>query len=168
MKTLKLTLLALIISSIAYSQTDSTYIIREVDYMSDEVYFYANRGIVVANQEQTMGFGVHAYFGKKLEFKMITANMVGIGNCNENDKMIILFENGEKIILKSWNGFNCDGDAYFYVKNMDLLKTQPLSKIRMTNGYTYDSYTGDVQDKDKNYFIKLFSDIENNKYININ
>ena len=44
---------------------------------------------------------------------------------------------------------------------MKLLKTQPMSKIRMTNGRTYESYTGDVTDKNKRYFIQLFNAIEN-------
>jgi hypothetical protein len=41
-----------------------------------------------------------------------------------------------------------------------LLKTVPISKIRMTNGRTYHSYTGEVKDKDKRYFIDLFNAID--------
>jgi hypothetical protein len=47
-------------------------------------------------------------------------------------------------------------------KEIQLLRTQTLSKIRMTNGRTYDSYTGDVKQKDKRYFIQLFYALDNN------
>ena len=46
-------------------------------------------------------------------------------------------------------------------KEIQLLRTQPISKIRMTNGRTYDSYTGDVKEKDKRYFIQLFYALDN-------
>jgi hypothetical protein len=90
--------------------------------------------------------------------------MVGIGTCNENDEIIILFENGEKITKKSWKKFNCNGEAYFNLtdKEIDLLKKIPMSKIRMSNGRSYDSYTGDVKTKDKRYFIQLFYALDNN------
>ena len=32
----------------------------------------------------------------------------------------------------------------------------------MTNGRTYDSYTGDVKQKDKRYFIQLLYALDNN------
>ena len=35
-----------------------------------------------------------------------------------------------------------------------------MAKIRIQNGYTFDSLTGDVKNKDKNYFIDLFYAIE--------
>jgi hypothetical protein len=99
---------------------------------------------------------------------MITATMVGIGGCNENDEIIILFENGEKIIKTSWKEFNCDGETYFNMdeEDIELLRTQPLSKIRMTNGRTYDSYTGDVKQKDKRYFIQVLYALDNNLITN--
>ena len=166
MKRLTLTLLALILTSIAYSQ-DSFYITKRVDAMSDKVYYAPNQGIIVANPEQTMAFRLDMFFGHKLEFRMITATIVGIGSCHEADGLIILFENGEKLKSVAWNKFNCDGDAYFYVtkEGLALLKTQPMKTIRITNGYTYDSYTGDVDESDKNYFIKLFYELSLGRYI---
>ena len=67
--------------------------------------------------------------------------MVGIGTCNEKDEIIILFENGQKITKISWKGFNCEGKAYFNMteEDIELLRTCPLSKIRMTNGKSFDT-----------------------------
>ena len=35
----------------------------------------------------------------------------------------------------------------------------------MTNGITYDSYTGDVKLKDKRYLIQLFYGLDNKLYV---
>ena len=150
---------------VSFGQTskDSVYVVKETDAMSGKTYVYANRAFIVANDAGKVGFRVGTYIKDDLSFGMITVTMVGIGNCNENDEIIILFENGEKITKKSWNKFNCDGEAYFNMneKEIQLLRTQPISKIRMTNGRTYDSYTGDVKEKDKRYFIQLFYALDN-------
>lgn len=157
----------------SFAQTanaDSVYVIKESDAMSGETYVYGNRSFIVANDESTKGFKVDTYIKSDLSFGMITVKMVNIGNCNENDEIIILFENGEKITKKSWKKFNCDGEAYFNLSESDIqvLRTQPISKIRMTNGRTYDSYTGDVKSKDKRYFIQLFYALDNKLFVQKN
>lgn len=168
MKNLKVMMMALMMCSItmaSFGQTskDSVYVVKETDTMSGETYVYGSRAFIVANDEGEIGFIVDTYIKDDLSLGMITVTMVGIGNCNENDEIIILFENGEKIIKKSWKKFNCDGEAYFNMneKEIQLLRTQPISKIRMTNGRTYDSYTGVVKEKDKRYFIQLFYALDN-------
>ena len=149
----------------SFGQTkDSVYLVKETDAMSGETYTYGNRSFIVANDDLKIGFKVGSYIkDSDLSFGMITVTMVGIGNCNENDEIIILFENGEKITKKSWKKFNCNGEAYFNMneKDIQLLRTQSISKIRMTNGRTYDSYTGDVKENDKRYFIQLFYALDN-------
>lgn len=176
MKNLKLmmmTLMMCFMSLTSFAQTanaDSVYVIKESDAMSGETYVYGNRAFIVANDESTKGFKVDTYIKSDLSFGMITVKMVNIGNCNENDEIIILFENGEKITKKSWKKFNCDGEAYFNLSESDIkiLRTQPISKIRMTNGRTYDSYTGDVKSKDKRYFIQLFYALDNKLFVQKN
>ena len=149
--------------SFGQNSADSVYVIKETDAMSNKTYVYGNRAFIVANDAGKVGFRVDTYIRDNMSFGFITVTMVGIGSCNENDEIIILFENGEKITKKSWKDFNCEGEAYFNLtkKEIDLLRTQPISKIRMTNGRTYDSYTGDVKAKDKRYFIQLFYALDN-------
>jgi hypothetical protein len=168
MKNLKRTVLALtmcLTSTLSFCQDakDSVYVVKEVDEMSGKTYVYGNRGFICANDEGKIGFHVSTYIKSDLSFSMITVTMVGIGSCNENDEIIILFDNGEKIVKKSWKKFNCDGEAYFDMnkKDLQLLRTQTLSKIRITNGRSYDSYTGDVKQKDKRYFIQLLYALDN-------
>lgn len=160
-----ITLLMCLMTMVSFGQTskDSVYLVKETDVMSGKTYVYGNRVFIVANDARKIGFRVGTYIKNDLSLGMITVTMVGIGNCNENDEIIILFENGEKITKKSWKEFNCDGEAYFIMneKEIQLLRTEPISKIRMTNGRTYDSYTGDVKEKDKRYFIQLFYALDN-------
>ena len=165
LKVMMMTLMMCLMSMVSFGQTskDSVYLVKETDAMSGKTYVYGNRAFIVENDEGKIGFIVGTYITNDLSFGRITVTMFGIGSCNENDEIIILFENGEKIIKNSWKKFNCDGEAYFDMneKEIQLLRTQPISKIRMTNGRTYDSYTGDVKEKDKRYFIQLFYALDN-------
>lgn len=160
-----MTLMMCLMTMVSFGQTskDSVYVVKETDAMSGKTYVYGNRTFIVANDAGKIGFRISTHISN-LSLSMITATMVGIGGCNENDEIIILFENGEKITKTSWKKFNCDGETYFNLneKDIQLLRTQPLSKIRMTNGRTYDSYTGDVKQKDKRYFIQLLYALDNN------
>ena len=168
-KVMMMTLMMCLMTMVSFGQNsaDSVYVIKETDAMSNKTYVYGNRAFIVANDAGKVGFRVDTYIRDNMSFGFITVTMVGIGSCNENDEIIILFENGEKITKKSWKDFNCEGEAYFNLtkKEIDLLRTQPISKIRMTNGRTYDSYTGDVKAKDKRYFIQLFYALDNKLYV---
>jgi len=164
LKVMMMTLMMCFVTMMSFGQTDSVYVVKETDAMSGKTYVYGSRDFICANDAGKIGFRVSTHINSdKSTFSMITATMVGIGGCNENDEIIILFENGEKITKTSWKKFNCDGETYFNMneKDIQLLRTQSLSKIRMTNGRTYDSYTGDVKQKDKRYFIQLFYALDN-------
>jgi len=168
-KTMMGTLMMCLVTIVSFGQTDSVYVIKETDAMDGKVIAYSSRDFICANDAGKIGFRVSAHINfRDIKFSMITATMVGIGSCNEKDEMIILFENGEKIIKTSWKEFNCEGGAYFDMNDDDiqLLRTQPISKIRMTNGRTYDSYTGDVKKKDKRYFIQVLYALDNNLIVN--
>jgi hypothetical protein len=166
MKKLKVTMMTLMMCFVTitlFAQKDSVYVIKSSDEMSGKTYIYGSKNLVITNDTKEKGFIVDTYIDDNLSLRMITVVMVGIGNCNENDEIIILFENGEKITKKSWKSWNCDGEAYFNITEleMEMLRTLPMAKIRMTNGISYDSYTGDVIVKDKRYFIQLLYSLDN-------
>lgn len=167
MKKAKLIGLFLILNVVLYAQTDSIYIIKSVNEMTDKVYYFANKDFVVANETRKKGFKVSTILKDEMEFDVIYITMVGIGSCNEKDELIILFENGQKMKSTSWKSFNCEGTTYFSPTDEDLilLRTQPLSKMRIMNGRSFDSYTGEVEKKDKRYFIQLFNALDNKLFI---
>jgi hypothetical protein len=156
-------MIAACVAAMSFAQTDSVFIVREYDAVSGKTYTYTNRSFVVSNQEATIGFKVDVYLRENLSFGFLTAEMFGLGGCNEHDEIILLLENGERIKIRSWKGFNCKGDAYFNLSRseINLLSKVPLSKIRMTNMRSFESYTGDVKDKDKRYFIQMFHALDN-------
>jgi hypothetical protein len=162
-KTVTLIFLGFILNAVIAQNTDSVFVQIEKDEMSNKTYVYPNRTFVVANESSTKGFKVDVFIKENLTISSVMTIMVGLGGCNENDEIIILFENGEKITKRSWKKFNCDGESYFDLTNSELqmLRTLPLSKIRLTNGRTFDSYTGDVKEKDKRYFIQLLYALDN-------
>jgi hypothetical protein len=163
LKVTMMTLMMCFVTITLFAQPDSVYVIKSSDAMSGKTHVYGSKNFIVANDTKEKGFIVDTYINDNLSLHMITVVMVGIGSCNENDEIIILFENGEKIVKKSWNSFNCDGEAYFNINESEikLLRTLPMAKIRMTNGRSFDSYTGDVIAKDKRYFIQLLYALDN-------
>jgi hypothetical protein len=84
---------------------------------------------------------------------------VGIGNCDENDEMIFLFEDGTKITITSWNKFNCEGKVYFDLSNneLDMLKSKNVTAIRFKNGYSSDSLTYSLKKEEQGFFINVYT-----------
>lgn len=144
-------------------------IVRHQDEMTDKVYYFTKKGIVIKSADAKSGFRVELSIQEKngeLSQDGLIVKAVNIGSCYEDNKLTMLFENGEKFTIVSWNKFNCDGDIYFSIpnKNWELMQSQKLVKMRFENGRTYDSLTGEVEDKD--YFILLNKQMEEGKYEN--
>ena len=130
------------------------------DDMTDKVSYSISEGLVCANIEKTLGFRIDPNITIKKDKKVVEnliITMVGLESCNENNTLIILFENGDKITLTSWNKFNCKGTSYFSLtpSTIEKLKDNEISKIRLTNGKSYKSFTSELTYK--NYFIELIS-----------
>lgn len=167
-KTIVLLLLSLLSNSY-YSQKDSIYIKKTIDSMEDKVYCQASRLMICMNTEsKVIGFYLFPiidFVKEKASVSGLAVVMKNIGSCVENNEIIILFEDDSKIKLKSWNDFNCEGNAWFNTNDEDLLKLSSLKikKIKVQNGRTYDSYTHEIK-QDSDYFIQVFYAINNNKF----
>jgi len=130
------------------------------DEMTDKVYYDLSEGLLCISEDKTLGFRIDPSITAKngiKEMKDLIITMAGLGKCNEKNTLIILYEGGEKTTLKSWNKFNCKATTYFALtpKNIEQLKTKTISKIRLTNGQSYKSYTDEI--KYKSYFVELFN-----------
>ena len=162
MKKTILTATALLTFS-AYSQTIKPFVIEHcVDKMTDKEYYLASKNFVGSNIQKTEGFSITPHFknvdGKIAQNNLILKN-IGIGNCDEKDSLIFLFEDGTKITITSWNKFNCEGKAYFDLTEDDLemLKTKHISTIRFVNGYSFESLTYNLKKEEKGFFINVFT-----------
>jgi hypothetical protein len=163
MKKLNL-IIALLLSTITIAQKDSVLIQKYLDDIENTTYYFSTYELIVSNDEKT-GATLDVHINPDFTFSMITSKLVNLGLCTENVTLIIVFENGDKVTVESWNKFNCDGDAYFYLNKSDIdkLSTLAISKIRITNGYTYESVTATVDNP--RYFIQIFWAIKNKQSI---
>jgi hypothetical protein len=162
--------LVLLVSLSAFSQTPTAFVIEHCkDKMTDKEYYFAQRKLICANPEKTKGFTVIPNFkadnGQMVNNGFMCKN-VNIGSCDENDTLIILFEDETKITLTSWNKFNCEGNAYFDFTDSQLkdLSTKKVSTIRFSNGRSYESLTVVLKEDQKDYFIRAYT---NNKIIEV-
>jgi len=155
--------LVLLISLSAFSQTSTPYVIEHCkDKMTDKEYYFAQRKMICANPEKTKGFTITPNFkadkGGMKNGGFMCKN-VNIGSCDENDSLIILFEDDTKITLTAWNKFNCEGNAYFDFSESQLkdLSTKKVNTIRFSNGRSYESLTVTLKEDQKDYFVRAYS-----------
>ncbi len=155
---------ALLISLCSFAQTETPFIIQHCkDNMTDKEYYFSEKKLICSNAEKTKGFSILPMF-KVVNGLMVTNGLslknVNIGNCDEKDNLIFLFEDGTKTTVTSWNKFNCEGNAYFDLDD-DLKKklaSQILTTIRFTNGRSLESLTYTLNESQKKYFVKAYTD----------
>ena len=164
MKKLHTLLLLLTLSTAAAAQIT---IEKEVDYMTDKVSYEASERFYVADNERTSGFAIDVVIdieNEKLYSKGLIVTTADLGGCNEDNDLIILFTDGSRMNLKSFSKFNCDEVAFFYLdlQQEAYIATKRIKKMRFRNGYSYETYTAEVEVQD--YFIQLYDAIENENY----
>jgi hypothetical protein len=160
----KTIILALVLFTFnTYCQTEAPFVIEHcIDKMTDKEYFFSSKNLVCTNSQKTQGFIITSNFkGVNGELKpngFIIKN-IGIGNCEEKDELIFLFEDESKITITSWNKFNCEGKAYFDLSESDLdaLKSKKVTTIRFKNGYSYDSLTYTLKKEEQGFFINVYT-----------
>jgi hypothetical protein len=155
MKKLIMALFMVGITTMGFSQT----LTKLVDEMAGKIY-WVDEGVLYLEEENNAGFRLNGrwkYNSNEPLFEGFTAKVVGVGTCVEKVQLIVLFEDGQKITKTSWNDFNCEGDAWYFFdkKELSLLTTVPIDKVRFTNGRTYESITGEIDTP--NYFITLYN-----------
>ncbi len=160
MKKILTTAAALLITISSFAQLT---IKEKTDEMTEQTYYNVSEGLICTNKESTKGFRIDANVTTKIDKKVIDnliVKFVGLEKCNEKNSLIILFDNGEKITLTSWNKFNCKAKGYFSLnpKTIEALKHNEISKIRVMNGRSFKSYTNELEYK--NYFIELFEALD--------
>lgn len=155
----------LLICSTAFSQ--KLTIKKTIDKMDDSEHYVASKTLKLIGSKRGW-LTIEPILAKNDSDKIICTGLYitfsGIGACNENDAMDILFVDGKKIKIKAHNEFHCNNTSAFFIdKNNSLgecltdisLLNKSVKSIRFMNGKTYDNLTVDLPAKDKNYFIEL-------------
>ncbi|HNX37509.1 MAG TPA: hypothetical protein PKI15_04045 [Candidatus Cloacimonadota bacterium] len=145
---------------------DSLIIISSTDEMDGKTTIYPSKSIFCVNENETIGFKICPFIEPDFSIKDLYVKMFNIGNCAENNELILLLDDGSRIIIKSWNKFNCDGVTYFRLNQKDksLLRTRKIIKAKVTNGYSFDSFTGEVDSNQQDYFIKIAKMLDLNQF----
>lgn len=151
-----------------HTPADSVKVIRTVDEMDNRVQYMPNlRLVCIDSTNLERAFGIQATMTENRidGFAVIS---YGFSDCNENDEVIFLFENGTKFTQISWNKFNCENNSFFDVTNLqsDALANYPLKKIRFKNGRSFETVTAPIAEGDKYYFVNLYKQLASKQYIN--
>lgn len=144
-------------------------IVKDCDDMTDKCVYYPRHNMILANDNKTVGFTVDARIVEKagqLAVADIMVVSVNIGGCNEGDKLILMLSDSTKLSLVSWNKFNCEGNAWFSLRESDVnrLASHKIIKAYFQNGRSYDSFTKEIEGEDQDYFVKLIADCRENKF----
>lgn len=143
--------------------TNPIKLVYEKDEFTGKEYLFIENDLLVTDDGKK-GFKIYPSFKKtngKWEYSYIGGKST-IGNCYENDKIYIIFEDDSKFDMTSWRDFNCKGDIGFdlYGKFRNDL-SKPIKAIKFVNGRTYDSYSKVLTNtNDKNYFINAFKALD--------
>jgi hypothetical protein len=155
-------MITLSLNALSQEKTNQFIINHCKDKMTDKEYYLVEYKLICSNAEKTKGFTITPSFkavnGVMVNNGFICKN-VNIGNCDEKDSLIFLFDDDSKMTITQWNKFNCQGNVYFDLTDSELkqLSTKKVNAIRFTNGSTYDSLTYSLQNSEKDYFINVYT-----------
>jgi len=94
-------------------------------------------------------------------------------SCIENCTIALMFENDLVIKMKSGNSFSCHKEYFsfffkyypiaeddLYCQEYNIIATNKLKSIRITNGYDFNSVSKDLVGTEKEYFMKFIKAYE--------
>ena len=161
----------LILATLFFGVTSkSQKIVGDCTDLSGSCFYYVDDNIIVTNSEKTKGFRFSPSIDMKdgkLICDGITATLVNLGTCCENNTFILLLDDGSNITLKSWNKFNCKGHAFFNLSayELKLLREHKIVKAQIQNGRTFDTFQNVITPKNQDYFFRFFRELDTNKYV---
>lgn len=182
MKKILLVIVTLFSFSISSQSKESEIICFSVDEFNDQKNVYASGFIAymdggdLKSQGLLFNSNVKEKRGKMNKYYSISVTPYGIDKCVEKGSTLnIIFENGEKTVLRSWNDFNCQGRNYFNVsiKQYKLLKKSKIKALKYTNvnlkSYQSIIVKENINNEISSYFLNLTTEIDkiNNKELTI-
>lgn len=149
-------------------QENYVFIIRDYNPQNGITRTYVNTSFDVFSEtaSETVNFKVIPIIRNDISIVMFAFDLMGLGDCNKNNQLIMVFENGEQIVSTSWNRENCKGKSYFSLSPNDLTKMRnsPLKVIRFTNGLTKDSLRREISGRESKYFMQVTSLVYNKTF----
>lgn len=140
------------------------YVAKHIDDMTDKVYYYSSKKLFCQDNSKTKGFSLTYLFEGKtdndIKIRGLSLQVVGL-NCLENTELLFLFDDSSKLSVKSWNKFNCKGNAWYQLtaSQTKQLASKTIKKIRVENGRNYKSYTQELEGEDKSYLVNMHKSV---------
>ena len=159
----------LVIISLSAKSQDSAYTIKVCkDAMADKEYAFGSKVLYCSDNDKD-GFTVRISWNNKkgiVSYSGLSVHSVGIGDCQENDELIVLIEDDTKVTLKSWQEFNCKGNSYFDLRGREFnnLNTKKIKAVRFTNGRSYESFTYKLKPNEQSFFIEAKTALDSKDY----
>lgn len=141
------------------------YVAKHVDDMTDKIYYYSSKKLICQNKAKKEGFALSYQIDGKTDETVkvsgLSLKVVGL-DCLENTELLFLFDDNSKLSIRSWNKFNCKGNAWYQLNSSQIkqLSSKSIKKIRVQNGRNYKSSTHELEDQDKHYLIKMYKSVE--------
>jgi|LauGreDrversion4_2_1035121.scaffolds.fasta_scaffold146738_2 hypothetical protein len=145
------------------------YIETCIDKMTDKSYAFGSKSLL-CSEDGKKGFIVRITLNNKdgeVSYNGLNVKSVGIGSCVENSTLIILFEDDTKVQVGAWNKFNCEGNNYmdWQGKSFDKITEKKVKALRFQNGRTMDSYTYNVPEKERAFFLEVASALSEKRIV---
>jgi hypothetical protein len=123
---------------------------------------FATFNNVMTNENKDVGIIIQPvidYNNGKLSSSNWIVEAVGLGPCQYESTLIILFKDDSRIVVNSWNDINCDKVSYFEFEGTDIYKlsTKEIKLMRYVNGFNESMVTGPPVSTD--YFKQLYAEI---------
>lgn len=139
------------IPSVVDHSKDSVYLINTFDPMENSYTLNPSRGFYVD------GVYMMVWLDNGFLFDALYVSYPKSVGCTENGEIIIMFTDGTTLKKRTEVDFNCSAYTYFKFNksNIDKLRHNTISKIRVTDGYGYKSFEGNLSEQDSRYFIQV-------------
>ena len=146
-------------------ELDTLLVINKItDEMDKSTMLSASRKMICFEDDKSIGFIISVIIRRDFSISYLMLNALNIGNCDEGGELLFLFEDNTNLRMNSFDEFNCEGRSAYEIseKNINIINSKKIQKIRYTNGRSGESYTNTVKLIDKDYFIRVFK-LANNK-----
>lgn len=169
MKTIYALLLSLVSLSAAHAQIntypDTLTIIKNQKYFNNNTQYSTSHMLVVFNERKNAGLLITPIIrNDDIQVHTLEVLTYGLGPAQEC-VLVFVYEDGTKERFDSYSSLSQTGSAYFVVESQRFLTQKRIKSVRITNGYNCQTFSDKVPDISQDYFIKLFSMLDNRQIV---
>lgn len=151
--------MALLFTTTTFAQDYEFELVK--DDMSGKTYYIADP-LIKVDEDSNKGLRLELFYNPNTgKASSLYVKHLGLSNCSDEDQLIIMFEDGSRIFKRSYYSFNCEGKAMFHLtkKEVKKLKSMAISKVRITSGNTFSSFTVELEEEERTYLVQMYTSL---------